>query len=209
MGETMTHIIFMGMGEPLHNLQEVLKAIEILSSASGVQIPQRKMTVSTSGLLPQLKELAEKTQVLLALTLSAPNDSIRSQIMPVNRKYNLRTTRQTLQELPLRKRRKIFIEYVLLEKINDEITHAEELADLLQDIPCKINLIPFNAIPGFPYSRPSEDRIMAFLKILKKNGLCVSIRKQRGQDILSACGQLSNASFKESPILKNYPTTNI
>ena len=190
--QPITHLVFMGMGEPLHNYKNLLKAIQIFSSVYGANISQRKITVSTSGMTPQLVRLAKETNVLLAVTLSAASNSIRSQLMPINKKYPLEELIAALKKIPLQKRKRIFIEYVLLKDINDHIKDAEALVKSLRDIPCKVNLIPFNEIPGFPYKQPSKEKVFSFLRSLRSKGLSTSIRTQRGQDILAACGQLSN-----------------
>lgn len=190
--DKITHVVFMGMGEPLHNYDNVLTAIRSLTSPYGARLPESRVTVSTSGLLPQLERLAHDTNVKLALTLSAADDEHRNALMPVNRKYPLSEIIACIKRLPLKKHREIFLEYVLLDGINDAPEHAALLAELLHGLPCKVNLIPFNEIPGQPYRRPTRERVFAFLKPLREAAVASSIRQTRGRDILAACGQLSD-----------------
>ena len=192
--EDISHIIFMGMGEPLHNLQNVLNAITIFTHVDGVNLPARRISVSTSGLVPQLKILAENTDVLLAVTLSAANDKLRSQIMPVNQKWSLTELRKALMVIAKLKKDRVFIEYVLLRDVNDQLHHAKELIAFLIGVPCKVNLIAFNEAPGLPFRRPADQNVFRFSRALRDAGLSCSIRTTRGQDIQAACGQLVTRS---------------
>lgn len=194
-GRPITHMVFMGMGEPLHNLENVLRAIEIFSDPQGAALSERKITVSTSGLVPGMKKLAARSKALIAVSLNAPNDAIRNDIMPINKTYPIDALLQTIREMPLKKKENVFLEYVLIEGVNDEPHHAHELTHLLAAMKnIKINLIPYNPNPLSPYRRPKADHVFAFLNILKEAKLSVSIRQTRGEDGLAACGQLTGTS---------------
>lgn len=184
------NIVFMGMGEPLHNFDNVVKAIEILTHENGMNFSHRRITVSTSGIVPKIKLLGEKTGVYLAVSLNATTNATRDQIMPVNNKWKIEDLLNACREFPLKVRERITFEYVLLKGINDSKEDALRLADLLQDMQCKINLIPFNEHPLSPFKRPEKETVLMFHKILYKANLSVFTRKTRGDDIDAACGML-------------------
>lgn len=187
-----TNIVFMGMGEPLLNFDSVVSACDIMMEDFAYGISKRRLTVSTSGLIPMLEKLGDVTDVSLALSLHAPNNALRDQLVPVNKKYPieplLNACQRYLEKLP--DKRKITIEYTLIASVNDQIEHARELAGLLKKIPCKINLIPFNPFPNSGYERPSRNAVMRFHKVLRDAGYIVTVRTTRGDDIDAACGQL-------------------
>jgi 23S rRNA (adenine2503-C2)-methyltransferase len=188
--QRITNIVFMGMGEPLLNLDNVLDAIHHINRY--MKISKRRITVSTAGIAPKIQYLgAEPPTVNLAISLNASNDKIRSTIMPINKKYNIKTILDACRAFPLPKRRRITFEYVLLKDINDSVRHAEETAQLLDSIPSKINLIPLNEVPGLKLKRPDDSTVITFQKKLINKGLTAIIRKSKGADISAACGQLS------------------
>lgn len=186
-----TNIVFMGMGEPLVNFDNVIKAIHLMLDDNAFGLSKRRVTISTAGMVPAIYQLADETDVSLAVSLHAPNNDLRSQIVPLNKKYNIEqllpACRHYIESKP---HRKITWEYVMLEGINDLEVHARELAQLLMGIPSKINLIPFNQFPGTEYTCSSTDQMERFRAILLKAGYSVIIRKTRGDDIDAACGQL-------------------
>ncbi|OCG46191.1 bifunctional tRNA (adenosine(37)-C2)-methyltransferase TrmG/ribosomal RNA large subunit methyltransferase RlmN [Gilliamella sp. Choc5-1] len=189
-----TNVVMMGMGEPLLNLSNVAPAMEIMLDDFGYGLSKRRVTLSTSGVVPALDKLAGMIDVALAISLHAPNDKIRSEIMPINQKYNMAMLRDSiLRYLSTSNANhgKVTIEYVLLNQINDGVEHAHELAKFLKDVPSKINLIPWNPFPGAAYARCSNTRIDRFMKTLMAYGFTVIVRKTRGDDIDAACGQLA------------------
>ena len=191
-GKRITHVVLMGMGEPLANYAQTLKALEIMSDADwGIGISPRRITLSTVGLVPQMKRLMEETHVNLAVSLHATTDELRSQLMPVNRKYPLAELIDCCRSLPLAKRRRITFEYVMLRGVNHFPEDAWRLSRLLNRIRSKINLIPFNPHPGSPYQRPTQEEILQFEDALRTRGHHVNVREPRGADIQAACGQLS------------------
>jgi 23S rRNA (adenine2503-C2)-methyltransferase len=191
------NIVFMGMGEPLHNYDNVMKAFRILTHERGLNISNRRITVSTVGYIPALLRLHdEKVIPNLAISLNAPNDKLRSELMPINRLYPIKVLMQTLSELPLRHRQRITFEYVLLRGVNDSTEHAHQLLEVTQPIRCKINLIPLNPDPHLPYERPDDETISRFAGILVDGGRTVSVRRSRGPDISAACGQLGTQYIK-------------
>ncbi|MGL5291375.1 MAG: bifunctional tRNA (adenosine(37)-C2)-methyltransferase TrmG/ribosomal RNA large subunit methyltransferase RlmN [Vibrionaceae bacterium] len=188
-----TNVVMMGMGEPLLNVKNLLPALNLMLDDLGYGLSKRRVTVSTSGVVSGLQQLTGKIDVALALSLHAPNDALRSQIMPINDKYNIQTLLSAVQDYlaaSVANRGRVTIEYILLDRINDEISHAKELALLLKEMPCKINLIPFNPYPTSPFKKPSNSRIDRFMKTLMEYGFTVIVRKTRGDDIDAACGQL-------------------
>ena len=190
-GRRLTNIVIMGMGEPLANYHHTMKAIEILSHPLGPAIGARRITLSTSGLAPQIRKLGEnRLNINLAISLNAATDEQRNLIMPINRKYSMAKLLQACREYPLKRRRMLSFEYVLLAGLNDTPEDAHRVARLLKGIRCKINLIPFNEFSGAPYKRPSEESALRFQEILTDHHYSVFIRKSRGADILAACGQL-------------------
>jgi 23S rRNA (adenine2503-C2)-methyltransferase len=187
-----TNIVFMGMGEPLANFRAVVPAIRIFLDDLGFDISRRRVTLSTSGLVPQIYKLAEEVNCALAVSLHAPNDELRSQLVPINRKHNIAELLEACWHyLDEQNGRSVTFEYVMLDGVNDQPEHARELAKLLRDKPAKLNLIPFNPYPGTPYRRSPQAAIEKFRDELMQRGLIVTIRKTRGDDIDAACGQLA------------------
>lgn len=199
-GRDLTNIVLMGMGEPLYNYANVAKAMQICMDEDGLGISKRRITLSTSGVVPQIVQCGEELNVNLAISLHAPNDAVRSEIMPINNKYPLAELLDACRNYPgLSDNRRITFEYVMLKDVNDSDDQARELAQLLRGIPCKVNLIPFNPWPNSPYECSSGNRIHAFARILNGEGYDAPIRKTRGQDILAACGQLKSESQRAKP----------
>jgi len=191
-----THVVLMGMGEPLANYSRTLRALEIITDPDdGIGISPRRVTLSTVGLVPQIEKLIEETRVNLAVSLHATTNELRSQLMPVNRKYPLEELIECCRLLPIPKRRRITFEYVLLRGVNDSPEDARRLSRLLSGIRAKINLIPFNPHPGSPYRRPEREEIERFQNALRSRGYQVNVREPRGDDIQAACGQL-NSEYK-------------
>lgn len=188
-----TNVVMMGMGEPLLNLNNVIPAMELMLDDFGYALSKRRVTLSTSGVVPALDILGDRIDVALAISLHAPNDELRSQMMPINNKYNiadfLAGVKRYMQKSKAN-RGKVTIEYLLLDHVNDSTDQAHELAILLKDTPCKINLIPFNPFPDNDYNKPSNSRVDRFNKVLMEYGYTVIVRKTRGDDINAACGQL-------------------
>jgi 23S rRNA (adenine2503-C2)-methyltransferase len=190
-----TNIVFMGMGEPLMNYEHVIQAIKILSDNEGLALSRRKITVSTSGVVPFIEKLGQDVGCSLAISLHAVTDALRNEIVPINRKYPIAQLLEACRNYPeLSNARRIMFEYVMLKGVNDSDEDARALVQLLKDIPSKVNLIPFNPWPGAPYECSSNNRIHSFGRILIAGGIAAPIRKTRGQDILAACGQLKSAS---------------
>ena len=186
------HIVFMGMGEPMANLEALIPAIQTLSHPNGANLSPRRITVSTSGLPPKMRLLGKANLgVHLAVSLTAPDDRLRQEIMPVGRVYPIREILEECRNFPLKPRERITFEYVLLKGINDSQDQARALGRLLAPFKSKVNLIPFNPFEGSPYSRPSEESVEAFGKILSSYHLTATVRKTMGQDIRAACGQLA------------------
>lgn len=185
------NVVFMGMGEPLLNYANVTKAANIITDPDGLQISKRRVTISTCGIVPALRNLARDTEVGLAVSLNAPDDETRSSIMPVNRKYPLAALIDALKEYELPNRRRITVEYVLLRGVNDSPAHARRLIKVLHGLRAKVNLIPFNPWPGCTLEAPEPDVVAAFEARLKDSPYTVMLRKEKGGDILAACGQLA------------------
>ncbi len=187
-----TNVVMMGMGEPLLNFDNVVTAMSIMMEDLGYGISKRKVTLSTSGVVPMIDKLAEVTDVSLALSLHAPNDELRNKLVPINKKYPLEMLLDSCYRYITRlgKERVLTVEYTLLAGVNDQPEHAEQLIALLKDFPCKINLIPFNPFPHSGYERPSNNAIRRFQDMLHKSGFNVTVRTTRGDDIDAACGQL-------------------
>jgi 23S rRNA (adenine2503-C2)-methyltransferase len=185
------NIVLMGMGEPLHNYDETMKALRILHDERGLAVPERRITLSTVGVLPALERLAsESIMPNLAISLHSTTEDQRDALVPVNRKYGLQDLVDACRRFPLRRRRRVTFEYVLLAGVNDTPADARRLVALLHGIKAKVNLIPLNEAAGIPFDRPSDERVNAFAKALADHGLTVSVRKSRGRDIRAACGQL-------------------
>jgi len=192
-GRVVTNVVMMGMGEPLLNFDNVVAAMDLMTDDLAYGLSKRKVTLSTSGVVPALDQLAEFSDVSLAVSLHAPNDAIRDQIVPINRRYPiadlLASARRYIDAQP-DKKRVVTIEYTLLAGINDQPEHARELRELLKDYPCKINLIPFNDFPNSGFKRPSGNAVSRFWQVLVDAGFIVTVRTTRGDDIDAACGQL-------------------
>lgn len=193
-GEAMPNLVFMGMGEPLANYDATVKAIRTLLSPWGFNFSHRRITVSTAGLVPQMKRLGDDVPVNLAISLNASNDETRSRLMPVNKKYPLHELLAAARRFPLASRKRITFEYILIKGINDTSGNARELAGLLKGIPCKINLIPFNEHPAVDFKKPDERSVIAFQKILHDQNFTAPIRRSKGSDIAAACGQLGSVA---------------
>jgi len=190
-GEPIRNIVFMGMGEPLANLPRLTKALEILNSDWSMNIGARHMTVSTSGLAPQIEKLAAiPRQIRLAISLHGATDQIRDQIMPVNKKYSIDRLFGALDTWSRHKKQMITFEFILIEGVNDSFDDAAELARRARKLHAKVNLIPYNTVEGLPWSRPDEEQQEAFLAVLTKAGVTATLRREKGHDIGAACGQL-------------------
>jgi len=199
MRDTAFNIVLMGMGEPLHNYDETMKALRILADGQGFNLPPRRVTLSTVGLLPALERLAnEEVMPNLAMSLHAPTDAQRGALVPINRKYGVAEIIAACKRFPLKKRSRITFEYVLLAGVNDSADDARRLARLLVGMKAKVNVIPLNAAAGIPYERPSDEAIDRFARTLAEHGITVSVRKSRGRDIRAACGQLIVEGQKKS-----------
>lgn len=186
-------LVFMGMGEPLHNLTEVCQAISVITHPRGLGLSPRRITLSTSGLLPELERLRTVPfRPLLAISLNATTDALRQQLMPMAHRYPLAALARLLSSFPLRRGERILVEYVLLAGINDSPEDAVRLADFVVSFPHHVNLLPFNEFPGTPFRRPSEEAIDAFARaILRRRPTVVTVRRSRGMDVRAACGQLA------------------
>jgi 23S rRNA (adenine2503-C2)-methyltransferase len=185
-----TNIVFMGMGEPLHNFENVVKACQILLDQDGLNFSKRKVTISTSGLVPAIRELGKRVDVSLAISLNGTTDEQRSMIMPVNKRWNIEELLKACREYPLGSHRRITFEYVMLAGINDTLEDAARIIRLTRGIPGKINLIPFNEHSGSEFKRPSDETVREFQKYLMERKVTATVRISRGRDILAACGQL-------------------
>jgi 23S rRNA (adenine2503-C2)-methyltransferase len=196
-GRRLTNIVFMGMGEPLYNLDGVADALDIISDNEGIAISRRRVTVSTSGVVPQIKALGERTSAMLAISLHATHDGLRDDLVPLNRRYPIADLLAAVREYPgLSNARRVTFEYVMLKGVNDSPAEARALVRLLAGIPAKINLIPFNPWPGSLYECSERRAIETFADIVNRAGYASPIRKPRGRDILAACGQLKSESEK-------------
>ena len=192
-GRIVTNVVMMGMGEPLLNFDNVVSAMSLMTDDLAYGLSKRKVTLSTSGVVPALDRLAEFSDVSLAVSLHAPNDEIRNQIVPINRRYPIKQLLQSARDYidaQSDRKRVVTIEYTLLAGVNDQPEHARELSALLKDYPCKINLIPFNHFPNSGFDRPSGNAVSRFWQVLVDAGFIVTVRSTRGDDIDAACGQL-------------------
>jgi 23S rRNA (adenine2503-C2)-methyltransferase len=194
-----TNVVMMGMGEPLANFENVVTALDLMLDDNAYGLSRRRVTVSTSGLIPAMDRLRERCPVALAVSLHAPNDALRDQLVPINRKYPiselLAACRRYLESAP---RDFVTFEYVMLDGVNDTVSHARELVQLVRDTPCKFNLIPFNPFPHSGYRRSSPRAIAQFRDVLLQAGLVATVRKTRGDDISAACGQLAGKVLDKS-----------
>ena len=196
--EKINNLVFMGMGEPLANLSNVMRAIEIINAPWGLGIGARHITVSTSGLAPRIRELAEHPlQVRLAISLHGATDEVRNQIMPINRKYNLASLVEACVYFAEKKKQRLSFEYILIESVNDQIEQAIALAALASRLKAKVNLIPYNRVEGLPWKRPSLNRQRTFLRALARSGIDATIRQEKGHDIDAACGQLRLQTLRD------------
>ena len=189
-----TNVVMMGMGEPLLNVANVVPAMEIMLDDFAYGLSKRRVTLSTSGVVPALDNLSKMIDVALAISLHAPNDELRDEIVPINKKYNIKTLIDSVNRylsVSNANHGKVTIEYVMLDHVNDGVEHAHQLTEVLKNTPCKINLIPWNPFPEAPYAKSSNTRIDRFQKTLMEYGFTVIIRKTRGDDIDAACGQLA------------------
>ncbi len=186
-----TNIVFMGMGEPLNNIENLLVSLSILTEQKGLDMAARRITVSTCGIINNMERLGRSSNVNLAISLHAVDNETRNLLMPINRKYPLEALLQACRDYPIQKRKRIMFEYVLLDGVNDSNEEAQRCAKMLRGIPCKINLLAFNEVEGIPYRPSSRERIIAFQDILRYHNYSVFIRSSRGSDISAACGQLA------------------
>lgn len=187
----LTNLVFMGMGEPLHNFEAVKAALEILLSEEGPNFSHRQITVSTAGLVPAIERLGKETTVKLAISLNATTDEVRDRIMPVNRRWKIADLLEACRRFPMKQGRRIVFEYVLFEGVNDSEDDLERLVKLVRRVPAKVNLIQYNKNEGLPYEPAPEARVRAFAEGLLARGVQAMVRKNRGRDILAACGQLA------------------
>lgn len=193
----LSNVVFMGMGEPLYNLDNVAKSIEVISDGEGIALSRRRITVSTSGVVPELIRLGETTGAMLAISLHATNDALRDELVPLNKKFPIAALMEGIKAYPgLSNARRVTFEYVMLKGVNDSPAEARALIQLMKGVPAKINLIPFNPWPGSPYECSDWGAIETFAGILNRAGYSSPIRTPRGRDILAACGQLKSESEK-------------
>jgi 23S rRNA (adenine2503-C2)-methyltransferase len=194
----LSNLVFMGMGEPLHNFENLKTALSILQSEDGPNFSHRHITVSTVGLVPMIERFGQETDVKLAISLNASTDEQRSKTMPVNRKWNIAALLEACRKFPLRQGRRITFEYVLLRDFNDSDEDAHRLVELLKGIPAKVNLIPYNENPGLGFQTTMEERAEQFRAILAEGHIAAFIRQNRGRDIAGACGQLANRGGRDA-----------
>jgi 23S rRNA (adenine2503-C2)-methyltransferase len=193
------NLVFMGMGEPFLNYENLIKAVRLL--AEGVGIPESRMTVSTAGIVPRIYDLgAEAVRPKLAISLNASNDELRTRLMPINRKWNLEKLMAAARDFPLRSRERLTFEYVLLDEVNDSGQNARELVELIRGVRAKVNLIAFNPGPGISFQTPAQDKVEQFQNILITAGVPTFIRRPRGRDIYAACGQLKRTAEISSSV---------
>lgn len=195
----LTNLVFMGMGEPLANLDNLLVALSILSEQKGLDFSSRRITVSTCGMIPQMLEFGKKSDVNLAISLHAVDDKTRNMLMPINKKYPIKDLLAACREYQMKKRQRIMFEYVLLDGINDSDETAEKLAEILRGIPCKINLLAMSEDQEADFKSSSKERILKFQEILRNRGYTVFLRQSRGEDISAACGQLAGRLCESPP----------
>ena len=194
-----TNVVMMGMGEPLYNSDHVAEALNVMSDGDGLSLSKRRITLSTSGVVPEIAAMGEKTGVMLAISLHAVTDALRDELVPLNKKYPIAELLDACRNWPgLSNAKRITFVYVMLKDVNDSDDDARALVKLLAGIPAKINLIPFNPWPGAPYQCSDDKRMQAFADIVNKAGYASPVRRPRGRDIMAACGQLKSASVKQS-----------
>lgn len=206
-GEKVNNVVFMGMGEPLANLKNLSASIKILNAPWGVGIGGRHITVSTSGLAPQIEKLADTTeaQIRLAVSLHGASDDVRERIMPVNKKYPLERLMESLHYWRDRRKQRVTFEYILIEGVNDDLEQARLLAKRARSVSALVNLIPYNTVEGLSWKRPSEDQQEAFLRAVKSGDVAATLRREKGGDINAACGQLRLRRETESGVLNVEP----
>ncbi len=203
-GERVDNIVFMGMGEPLANFSNLTHAIEVLNAEWGIGIGARHMTVSTSGLAPQIEKLADfPLQIRLAISLHGASDEVRDLIMPVNRKYPLADLFAALEQWHAKRKQHLTFEFILIEGVNDSLEQARLLAQRARPLDAKVNLIPYNTVDGLPWARPSEAQQEAFLSVLTRAGVKATLRREKGHDIAAACGQLRLQTETELGIIES------
>ncbi|GAB6045769.1 23S rRNA (adenine(2503)-C(2))-methyltransferase RlmN [Caminibacter profundus] len=191
------NIVYMGMGEPLDNYDNLVKAIKIIAHPEGMNIAPRRQTISTSGIAPKIRKLGEeKLGVNLAISLHAVDDNLREELIPLNKAYNIQSVIDAVREFPIDKRKKVMFEYLVIKDVNDDLSSAKKLIKLLNGIPSKVNLIYFNPYPGSPYKRPDEETMKKFQRFLLDKGITCTIRESKGIDISAACGQLREKEIK-------------
>ena len=188
-----TNIVYMGMGEPFDNLNNVIKSINIITNDNGLEIGKRKITVSTSGITSKLKDFHEKAGTRIAISLNASDNNFRQEIMPINQKYNIENIVKSILKLNLKKQEFITIEYVMFAGLNDSIKNAKELAKILSPLQIKVNLIPFNEHNNAQYKKPSEKTMFDFYDVLVSNNIVCNVRHSKGEDVNAACGQLATS----------------
>jgi 23S rRNA (adenine2503-C2)-methyltransferase len=194
-----TNVVMMGMGEPLYNSDNVAEAINVMSDGDGLSLSKRRITLSTSGVVPEIPPMGDKTGVMLAISLHAVTDELRDELVPLNKKYPIAALLDACRQWPgLSNAKRITFEYVMLKGVNDSDADARALVKLLAGIPAKINLIPFNSWPGAPYECSDESRMQIFADIVNRAGYASPVRRPRGRDIMAACGQLKSASVKQT-----------
>ena len=194
----LTNLVYMGMGEPLHNYAQVMRSLQLLLHEEGANFSHRHITVSTSGLVPNIVRFGEETQVKLAVSLNATTDEQRARLMPVDKKWNIAALMDAVRRFPSRQGRRVTLEYVLLRGVNDSPEDAARLAALLKGLPVKVNLISYNENPGLGFGDPGPERVQSFRQDLTRRGVTALVRKNRGRDISAACGQLAVAGQKEA-----------
>lgn len=195
----LTNLVYMGMGEPLHNYASVMRSLELLLHEEGANFSHRHITVSTSGLVPNIVRFGEESQVKLAVSLNATTDEQRAKLMPVDKKWNIAALVDAVRKFPSKQGRRVTFEYVLLRGVNDSDEDAARLAALLRGLPVKVNLIPYNENPGLGFGDPGEARVQAFRAELTARGVTALVRKNRGRDIAAACGQLAVQGGARAP----------
>lgn len=197
-----TNLVFMGMGEPFHNYENVVSSIHFILDHNGIGLGKRKVTVSTCGLVPEIKKFRDECDAKLAISLTATTDKMRDKLIPVNKRYPLKELMQALKAFPRSPRESVTFEYTLLKDVNDSLEDAKRLVQLLKGVRAKVNLIPFNPFPGTHFESSDDDTMYAFQNVLYHAGIQTNIRKSRGQDILGACGQLKAAHDQKPQILQ-------